>query len=212
MLHPWTKATPAVTRRQLWYQIWPLIRPHWYQMGQIWDFLRSIFCSFWHRKQILKVPFGVNLTHFEAKSATPGEHNVYMTSQCLHDVYIDCVNCTKWRNLVLLSRHNRINKLTSQTKLYVTSVLCELGDQICPQNGSDWPQMGQIRDFFRSDFSTFWRGANKSDLKNPWFVPFGANLTHFGTKSDIPDIILKLNNSFYSLNRSWERLLRSKTL
>ena len=28
-----------------------------------------------------------------------------------------------------------------------------LGDQIWAQNGSDWPQMGQIRDIFRSDFS-----------------------------------------------------------
>ena len=25
-------------------------------------------------------------------------------------------------------------------------------------NSSDWPQMGQIRDFFRSDFSTCWLG------------------------------------------------------
>ena len=32
-----------------------------------------------------------------------------------------------------------------------------LGHQIWTQNGSDWPQMGQIRDFFRSDFNTFWR-------------------------------------------------------
>jgi len=28
--------------------------------------------------------------------------------------------------------------------------------QICVQSGSHWPQMGQIRDVFRSDFSTFW--------------------------------------------------------
>ena len=33
----------------------------------------------------------------------------------------------------------------------------QLGDQIWTQNGSDWPQMGHIPDFFRSDFSTFWR-------------------------------------------------------
>ena len=32
-----------------------------------------------------------------------------------------------------------------------------LDDQIWTKKGSDWPQMGQIRDFFRSDFSTFWR-------------------------------------------------------
>jgi len=26
----------------------------------------------------------------------------------------------------------------------------------------------------------------KSDLKNPGIVPFGANLTHIGSKSDLP--------------------------
>ena len=30
-------------------------------------------------------------------------------------------------------------------------------DQISVHYGADWPQMGQIRDFFRTDFSTFWR-------------------------------------------------------
>ena len=29
------------------------------------------------------------------------------------------------------------------------------------QSGSDGTQMGQIRDFFRSDFRTFWRPAPK---------------------------------------------------
>ena len=27
----------------------------------------------------------------------------------------------------------------------------------------------------------------KSDMENPGFVPFGANLTHFGPKSHMPD-------------------------
>ena len=35
------------------------------------------------------------------------------------------------------------------------------GNQIRPQSDSDWPQMGQIRDFFKSAFSTFWRPAPK---------------------------------------------------
>jgi len=38
------------------------------------------------------------------------------------------------------------------------------------QNGSDWPQMGQIWVFFRSDFSAFGAGAPnalESDLKKP---------------------------------------------
>ena len=30
------------------------------------------------------------------------------------------------------------------------------GYQIWAQRGSDWSQIGQIQDFFRSDFSTFW--------------------------------------------------------
>ena len=48
------------------------------------------------------------------------------------------------------------------------------GDLIWTQNGSDWPQMGQIRDFFRSDFSTFWRWRQnvlKSDLKKSRICP-----------------------------------------
>ena len=44
------------------------------------------------------------------------------------------------------------------------------GCQVWFQSGSDWPQMGQIWGFFRSDFSAF-----------------GANLTHFGAKPTIPD-------------------------
>ena len=47
------------------------------------------------------------------------------------------------------------------------------------QSGSDWPQMEHIRDFFRSDFSTFWLGQNvlKSDLKKSRIcLIWGANL------------------------------------
>ena len=42
---------------------------------------------------------------------------------------------------------------------------CILGDQIWTQNGSDWPQMGQIRVFSRSDFSAF--GAPNLTWKSP---------------------------------------------
>ena len=44
--------------------------------------------------------------------------------------------------------------------------------------------MGQIRGFFRSDFSAF--GAKI--WKRPGFVPFGANLNHFGAKPTIPGV------------------------
>jgi len=46
--------------------------------------------------------------------------------------------------------------------------------QIWYQSGSDWPQMGQIRDFFSFDFN----------LKSSEFFPFSFNLTDFGPKSD----------------------------
>ena len=50
---------------------------------------------------------------------------------------------------------------------------CKFGIQI----GSDWPQMRQIRDFFRSDFRTFWRGAPKrSEI---WSEKF-PGLSHLG--------------------------------
>ena len=53
--------------------------------------------------------------------------------------------------------------------------------------------MEQIRDFFRSDFSTFNILAHRAKKywnliwKSPGFVPFEADLTHFGTKADILD-------------------------
>ena len=46
------------------------------------------------------------------------------------------------------------------------------GRQICAQIGSDWPQMRQILDLFRAEFSTFWLGSRKVlDLSY-----FGTNL------------------------------------
>ena len=44
--------------------------------------------------------------------------------------------------------------------------------------GQIGPQMGQIHDFFTSDFF----------LQSPGLIQFGANLTHFGPKSGHPAI------------------------
>jgi len=44
---------------------------------------------------------------------------------------------------------------------------------------------GRILGFFRSDFSAFGAPAPNA-LKSDGFVPFGANLTHFGAKPTIP--------------------------
>ena len=52
-----------------------------------------------------------------------------------------------------------------------------LGHQIWAQSGSDWPQMGKIRDFFQI---RFWLGDLKKSLD------LGENMTHFGPKSGDP--------------------------
>ena len=48
--------------------------------------------------------------------------------------------------------------------------------------------MGQTWDFFRSDFSSLHLDSLSWNLiwKSPVFVPFGANLAHFGAKPTIP--------------------------
>ena len=66
---------------------------------------------------------------------------------------------------------------------YRTKWVCCTGDQeqgchVWHHSGSDWLQKGQIRDFFRSDFRTFWRTAPKCpeiwSEKSPGFVQFGV--------------------------------------
>ena len=58
------------------------------------------------------------------------------------------------------SREN-INKMARYTVNLVCTALETRDVKFGIQNGSDWPQMGQIRDFFRSDLSTFWHGEPK---------------------------------------------------
>ena len=48
--------------------------------------------------------------------------------------------------------------------------------QILVKRGSDWPQMKQIQEFFRIDFSTYFGLARQIVLKYV-HVPFVANLT-----------------------------------
>ena len=77
-----------------------------------------------------------------------------------------------------------------------------LADQTPTLSGSDWLQMGQIRDFFRSDFRTFWRTAPKcseiwsekvTDLFHlrPIWPTLGKNLRSLGTIIDTEgDVII----------------------
>ena len=59
------------------------------------------------------------------------------------------------------------------------------------QIGPKWDKSG----IFQIRFSTFWRGAPKcteSDRKNPRFVPFGSDLTHFAANPDSRAFVLQL--------------------
>ena len=47
---------------------------------------------------------------------------------------------------------------------------------ISPQTGSDSPQMGQIPNFFKTDYSIILGSERNLIWKSPGFVPFGANL------------------------------------
>ena len=51
------------------------------------------------------------------------------------------------------------------------------GCRICTKSGAHWPQMGQIRDFFRPDFSTFCRWAKS---RNAQFLILGQSDAFFG--------------------------------
>ena len=71
------------------------------------------------------------------------------------------------------------------------------GCQGWPQIRSDCPQMGPILDFFMSDFSFQFILARQAKMywnliwKCPDLSYLGANLIHFGTKPDIPDVMIK---------------------
>ena len=60
------------------------------------------------------------------------------------------------------------------------------------QNGSDWHQWDKIWDFFRSVFKA---------RRAPVGAPFGANLTHFGPKSDNPPTNYNFQSWIFQFNR-----------
>ena len=54
------------------------------------------------------------------------------------------------------------------------------GYHISAQSALDWPQMGQIKEFFKSDFSTFWLAEQKiTEIEK---VP---DLTHLGQSDSL---------------------------
>ena len=66
----------------------------------------------------------------------------------LRDTTVILVGCTVYVIVILL-----YSSLFYTNVIYSKSNIVALGGQIWTFNGSDWPPIGQIRDFFRSDFS-----------------------------------------------------------
>ena len=118
-------------------------------------------------------------------------HTNSNTLECIVRVYLHSacdIVCTQdmWSCVVNISP-----KCTSVCTTAPCNRCCrERGGQIWVQSGSDWPQMGHIRDFFISDFSTFWRGAPKCTEiwyeKNLGFVSFWGQFDLFWWQIDIP--------------------------
>ena len=87
----------------------------------------------------------------------------------------------------LWENYGKITSLLCSTWVTCTHLVC----QIWAQSRSDWSQMGQIRNFFRSDFRTFWRPAPKcSEIWSEKVLDLShlaVNLTQFRDKCIIPD-------------------------
>ena len=76
---------------------------------------------------------------------------------------------------------NTDDRHTGHTLTQFMSVECQPHNQRghiwAPQSGSDWPKIEQIRDFFTSDFSTFWFGEpefTETDLKKSQICPISV--------------------------------------
>ena len=75
-----------------------------------------------------------------------------------------------------------------------SSVYTKQGCRICAQSGSDWHQIGKNLGIFGISFFLVHFGSPlKIIFKCPRFVPVGANLTHFGHKSEMRDTALMPN-------------------
>ena len=57
---------------------------------------------------------------------------------------------------------------------------CCSGLSVWPKSGSNLPKMGKIRNFFRSDFGTFWRCTEIWSEKVPDFSQFGQICLNLG--------------------------------
>ena len=126
-------------------------------------------------------------------------------------LYVSCASDLHPKSQVIFTFQLRSKAASTTTQLWSALLQCSLwrhrlnsrrfssnrpGWPVLAQSGSDLPQRGQIRDFFKSDLRTFWRFRAKMYWNLIWkshgFVPFGANLTHFGHKSDCPCAVCRM--------------------
>ena len=89
------------------------------------------------------------------------------------------------RNHLNTFDHERIlrlvtsNRIVDKGETHDTSILPDRDGRFGSKVGQIGPQIGQIRIFFRSDFSAIWTEESKCTEKSSRFFPFGANPTHF---------------------------------
>ena len=108
-------------------------------MGQIWHFLRLIWAKLYLNRSCPRiVPFGTNLTQSDAIFDIPELDLELITNYPAYHqpAIVHCNRGDHW----------------SRWKPQITNGhYGQLSDQIWAQRWSDWPQMRQIRDFFRSN-------------------------------------------------------------
>ena len=161
-------------------------------MGHIWEFSRSVSVHFGSASQnvpklILKSPrivpksetavlndlFSRLCKHSAVESAQASlclvkVEWVRSVSPCLSESISDVpIRRSSWLDTwQLIPRHDSQIQVTQSHP-----------SQVRAKRGSDWPQIGQIWDFFRVEmyWNLIWISLE--------FIPFRANLTHFGPKS-----------------------------
>ena len=104
--------------------------------------------------------------------------------QILHHLSVSKIEVCQQSNIIFSSQLRQIHDISSW-KLTIQS-----GEARGYPGVSDWPQMGQMWDFLRSDLSSFWSREQKLlnyDLKKSRICPIlVGNLTYCGLKSPTP--------------------------
>ena len=137
---------------RLGWQIWKIFGSDKPQIGEIWTFFRPVFSTFLTRlDQILNiprfVPFLTNQTQFRANSKTPWSWVFLFTanvaSLMVRGVVFLPVRCLECLDFLSVASH--CSGQWADSSLKRQWLACPpLGHQIWTQNGSNWPQMGQI--------------------------------------------------------------------